>query len=201
MDALREIDAIPERKTAAIEYLAESVDEIPPEQLGRLIELIQELRKGPSVMHAGLAFSTFEPLHPAIDRLMIALQVPAEDLVAVLAELVSRPPSYRRFAIRSMAKQPGLELLLLALTRDSDRETSLAALSGLARRAAEDSDVARFAIPRLLLAIAEGGEDAALRVGGGILDANTRCAEAVEVVEALRSHFSASIRHLAHELD
>ena len=199
-EGLAQADPVPERKTASVDYLAKASELIPVERVDELVRIVEKLREGPSSAFSGISFSGTEPLHPACDRLLISLKLPGENLVDVVADLVARPPEYRRFAIKKMAQQPGYELLLLALSRDADPATSLAALCGLARRATEETAVARWAVSPLMQAIREGGERVATRIGGGVLDAGHRCSEIEPLIDALLAHESAVIRHLGDEL-
>jgi len=200
IEGLSETDVIHERKGAALDYLARAAGSVPASHAPRLIEVATALREEPP-RFSGIPFSYLGPHAPACNRLLLALGDENEQWEQSIGEMLLGASEDRQFAVRILSARPGHELLLLALSKDSDGGAARAALHGLARRATEDPRIAKLAMRILMAAVQQGGEQAALHVGGGVLAASERCAEAEQVVDALRNHQSANIRKLAAELD
>lgn len=200
IDGLAETDVIHERKAAALDYLARAAESVPTSYTPRLIEVATVLREEPA-RFSGISFSSIDPHAPACKRLLLALGAEDEQWEQSVGEMLLGTSEDRKFAVRILSARQGHELLLLALSKDSDAGAARAALHGLARRATEDPRIARLAMNVLIAAVEQGGEQAALQVGGGVVAASERCAEAEQIVDALRSHQSANIRKLAAELD
>jgi hypothetical protein len=200
IDGLSEMDVIHERKAAALNYLARSADSVPDAYRSRLIGVAIALREAPP-RFSGISISSLESHAPACNRLILAFGGENERWEQLIGEMLLGTSEDRNFAVHILSTRSGHELLLIALSKDSDARAARAALHGLARRASEDSHVARLAMHVLVGAVQQGGEQAALYVGGGVVAASARCAEAEPLVDVLRNHQSAKIRKLAAELD
>ena len=200
IDGLSEMDVIHERKAAVLDYLARSAHSIPETYALRLVEIATILRMQPP-RFAGVLFASLGPHGPACNRLLLALGSENDQWEQSIGDMLLGGSEDRKFAVRVLAARPGHELLLLALSKDSDVGAAHAALHGLARRATEDERIARLAMNVLITAVEQGGEESALYVGGGVVAASERCDESERIVDALRNHQSANIRKLAAELD
>lgn len=200
LDALAHTDVIHERKSASIDYLADTIDTIHTIRIPRIIDIATELREQPP-RFSGISFANTEPHAPACRRLLLAASEEDEAWRQTIGEMLLGTPDDRTFAIRTLTTRPGHELLLIALSKDDDHITARQALHGLARRATEEAEIARLASTVLLNALERGGEEAALHVGGGVVAASHRCPESAPLIAALRHHQSATLRRLANELD
>jgi hypothetical protein len=194
-------DVIHDRKTSAVDLLAAHSDSIPEEHRDALYQAAERLRSVPpsafsgvdslSLTHAGPAFQgLYLELHPEED----------DDWRGVLNGLLAGTPQQRSVGVEVLARRPGHELLLLAMTRDTDLDLAHSAMRGLARRAAEDTAVAQAALPTLLSLVNSAGEQAALNIGRGIAMARKRVPAIAPLVLALQSHESLQIRSIANEL-
>jgi len=195
--SLTSISPLQDRKTDALKLLAANAHRIPD----RDREVLRQCAcHGQSVAQSKKAVSAFfstTPAGPAFAELFLELEPENEHWEQALARLLAGNQQERESGIAVLARRSGHELLLLAATRDPDTGVRLAAIRGLARRAAEDASVAAFAVPQLLAIIKSSGERAAAHVGQGINAATTHIPEVESLIEALRAHASPFLRKLA----
>lgn len=190
-----------DRKTQSVELLAAHADAIPVKFRDVLLQASKQFEDHPRDEFSTFLGATFAAAGPAFKHLRLELDVPSNAWRSELSRLLAGQPGERCTAIQILGSREGNELVLLALTRDTDRRVSLEAMTALARHAALDSDVANMVVPELLALIAVAGEDAALHLGGGLLRAKSRVREVEQLVAALRAHESLHIRSLAGDLD
>ena len=193
-------DVIHERKTQSIEYLVSASASIPLEWKEPLLTIASMLLTAPT-RFSGFSFSGMGDVGPACRRLLVVLAAEDEHWAQSISHLLTGSSEDRSLAVKTLSERPGHELILLALSKDSDALVARAALRGLARRATEESSVAQFANEVLIEATRGRGEQAALSIGGGVISATSRCAESALLIGVLRGHESANIRRLAAELD
>lgn len=197
---IAERDAMHERKTATVEFLAEHRSEIPPlnrEQL-RLaaLDLMSATRGDTGSLFAGF----FGDPGPAFAWLYLELADPSPEWDSRLTALMSGNSEERRAAIRVMARRTGYDHTLLALTRESDTDVRAEAVQALAFAAAGDGALALKVRAPLLTMLETEGEEAAIRVGSGILSAGRRNEEVEPLIAALRHHASLHIRSISDDL-
>jgi hypothetical protein len=195
-------DVIQERKSAALDFLSEHVNSIPPgwrEPLRAASERFQSVGPGPFGIFG--SFSGLGEPGPHFKRLLLELSNDGEVWEQALSGLLTGSSLERREAIAILSRRPGHEMALGALTRDLDPDVALEAAKGLARRATEDAAVCHRWLGELLRLVANSGEQIAVHIGSGILSASQRVSEVEPLVDALRGHQSRRIRSMAHELD
>nr|WP_278102327.1 hypothetical protein [Microbacterium proteolyticum] len=197
---IAERHALHERKTAAVEFLAEHHSAIPrlcrePLRLAAH-DLTTASRSDASSLFAGF----FGDPGPAFAWLYLELADPSPEWDSRLTDLLSGNEQERRTAIRVMTGRAGYDNALLALTRESNTEVRAEAVQALAFAAAHDGALAmRVCAPLLMLLEAEG-EETAIRVGSGILRAESRNEGIEPVIAALRHHDSLHIRSISVDL-
>lgn len=137
---------------------------------------------------------------PAFAWLYLELADPSPEWDSRLTALMSGNSEERRAAIRVMARRTGYDHTLLALTRESDTDVRAEAVQALAFAAAGDGALALRARAPLLTMLETKGEEAAIRVGSGILSAGRRNEEVEPLIAALRHHASLHIRSISDDL-
>jgi hypothetical protein len=200
--AIAAADVIQERKSNSLAFLANHADRIPGawvESLRAAAETFQDV--APSPLGFIGAVAGLSEAGPRFKRLLLELSDENQGWERNLSALLTGTSLERREAIAVLSRRPGHELTLGALVRDLDREVSLDAARGLARRAAEDSTVSHLWLPELLGLVSRSGEQVAIHIGSGILDASNRVSDIEPLVDALKQHESRQIRSIAHQLD
>lgn len=195
-------EVLQERKSSALDYLAEHADAIPAvwkEPLRAACEEFQNLGPGPFSIFG--AFSGLGEPGPHFKRLLLELSEENEQWEITLSALLTGSSFERREAIAILSRRSGHELALGALLRDLDSKVALEAAKGLARRAAEDAKVCNRWLAELLRLVRGSGEQVAVHIGSGILSARRRVPEIEPLLASLRQHESRRIRSMAHELD
>ncbi|MFE4951054.1 DUF4365 domain-containing protein [Leifsonia sp. NPDC056665] len=200
--AIAAADVVQERKSNALAFLAHHTDRIPVawvEPLRVAAEALQDVP--PSVLGFFGAIAGLSEAGPHFKRLLLELSDENQGWERSLSALLTGTSLERREAIAVLSRRPGHELTLGALVRDLDREVAFDAAKGLARRVAEDATVCHQWLSELLSLVTRSGEQVAIHIGSGILDAPKRVPDVEPLIEALRQHESRQIRSIAHQLD
>ncbi|WP_439591857.1 DUF4365 domain-containing protein [Microbacterium sp.] len=200
---IAEHDAIHNRKTDAIDFLAAHNAEIPRGCLPTLLAASKEISDAPASDLTLLFARHLQPVGPAFARLRLALSdaTGAEWWDVEVARLLSGSSDERCAAVKVISDRGGHALLLLALTRDADSDVSGLAVSALATLSAKDERVAETTVPELLKLMENGGEDVALHIGGGLLGVKGAVDQVQSLIDGLRGHESLRIRSLTNVFD
>lgn len=188
-----------ERKTDTLRFLSANAGLIPEEHREALLQASIRFRMTEGTK-LPLLLGGLSPSGPAFTELFLELHSEDDAWHEALAGLLAGGAHERLSGTLVLSRRAGHELLLLALTQDGDVRVARSAVRGLARRAAEDSAVARVSVQHLLSLIHSRGEQAPFHVGDGISVAQQQVPEIAPLVAALKSHESLQIRNLAEDL-
>jgi hypothetical protein len=198
-DAIAEPIDVPERKYAAVKIMAGHPDQIPPDHREQLISAARAFVDAPPSPYASPQLG-LKPMSPAFTELLLELEERAPDWSGLLATLLAGDTQSRCDACDVLARRPGHEITLLALTHDADQDVATHAAKGIAQRIASDEDLAPAFVAQLQELSIQTGESIPYAALSGISTSETLTEGARKLLASLLAHTSPAVRHSTAEL-
>ena len=197
--ALGERIDVPERKYGALKIIAEHADQVPQDHREQLITAARALRGAHTSRYVSPLMG-LHPVGPLFTELLLELDDRAIDWNDLLASLIAGDAQSRQGACNIMARRPGHEATLLALTRDAEQEVVTRAARGLSRRVASDGALSPALAAHIQGLSVGGGESVPFAVLSGISFSEALTKGAHFLLSALLVHPSPAVRHDTTEL-
>ncbi|MBU4188899.1 MAG: DUF4365 domain-containing protein [Actinobacteria bacterium] len=198
-DAIAEPIDVPERKYAAVKIIAGHPDQVPRDHREQLIAAARAFGNAPPSRYASPEFG-LKPTGPAFTELLLELEGKAPEWNGLLATLLAGDTQARCGACDILARRPGHEVTLLALTHDADQGVATRAARGIAQRIASDEGLAPAYAAQLQELSVQGGESMPYAALSGISTSETLTEGAEWLLASLLDHASPAVRQKTAEL-
>lgn len=193
-DAIAQPIDVPERKHAAVKLVAGHSQQVPEEHRQKLITAARVFRTVPPSRYA-LPATVLRPVGPAFTELLLELDDQADDWSDLLATLLGGDRESRLGACDILARRPGYEVALLALSHDAEQDVATRAARGIAQRIATDEDCARSFSTQLAQLARRAGESIPFAVLGGVSESEGLTEGSARLLASLLEHPSPAVRH------
>lgn len=185
---------VPERKYAAIKLIAGHAGLVPPEFRAQLVFASRELRTASPSRFADRSIG-LKPVGSLFTELVLELDPNAPDWGDLLTSLLAGDGEARRGACDVLARRPGHEVTLLALTHDAEQQVAVRAARGLAQRVACEPNLPFAFASELVRRAEEAGESLPFAILLGVSEVEELTTGGVALLGSLLEHASTRIRH------